>query len=175
MSVSGESNCRLMIELLDEHRTKGFEPTGSFFEVAEDWHCPVCLRDKRQIARLTKNASLLCRLVVHHDHFEDEIRRKLKDVKPYSKLQAIISSLVRFQPIVICEDCNNVDAVAKSEVGAPAPFSFAPFELAVMITPVANEPHSFDAKVAAQVYELARVQMRQIFVRFTSLRAYYAP
>lgn len=165
-----EPNARLIIELMTEHDCQGFENTGSFFDVPELWHCPICCRSKREFARRNKNGELLCRVVRHHDHFEHHIEKQLRNAQPYAK-QAMIASLCRFAPILICGDCNNADTAAKTTLGTPPEFSFAPFEIAAFILPLPNRAHTIDHKVAAQVYELARVQMRHIFLRLKSLVA----
>ena len=76
--------------------------------VGPDWFCPCCLRSKFQILCWTQRSPGKCvpfwdwmaQLHEHHDH----------------ALEARFRS--RFEPLIICDQCNSADGIAKEEYQA---------------------------------------------------------
>lgn len=62
------------------------------------------------------------------------------------------SSYHRFPETVICGACNYADVRAKQICGAPAWFSFAPYELRQFITATDNGPVVIDSDIVMQIY-----------------------
>ena len=133
-------NARLLWELSSFWGAPNLGNICGFFHVPHDWRCPCCYRTKAEISRLDKNRNLFCPIVRHHDHLEDDIRGALSKLERGAR-EAYASSLIRFPPILICNDCNVIDSAAKKEVNAPAYFSFAPHEIAAFISPKINCAH----------------------------------
>lgn len=119
----------------------GFEVDRWWCLTSPHWECPVCLRGKSQIVRLTKNGQLCCRLALHHDHSTSDFLNVLdeRDRVPGAGLLKHHQRLERFGRLLICQDCNNADAKAKMVVGASGGdlgfFSFSPEEIASFIYP----------------------------------------
>jgi rubredoxin len=159
-----EANARLLCRLEKELGAAGFGAIGGFFDVDADWRCPCCHRLKAEIARLDKNGNLCCPVVRHHDHFEECVADHI-DYRSMGKLawglrETLDNSFVRFQPTMICGDCNVAEPVAKAIVKAPAEFSFTPFEIAIFIDVTPSNPHVVDPDRAVQAYEAATPAMK---------------
>lgn len=150
---SDNPNIPLFWDMMREFGAKAPGKLTGFMETPVDWHCHGCLRDKRAIARLDKNGNLLCRVVLHHDHFDEEyFPSELVKVLGYPAADAARRHIRRFEPQIICEDCNTADSAAKAVLGAPTGFSFAPHEIGRFIDVTPNQPHKVDPDRARSVY-----------------------
>jgi hypothetical protein len=155
-ATEAEKNGKLLVELKDRFRARGLN-IGGFFDVGPEWRCPCCFRSKVEIARLDVNGNLLCRIVRHHDHFEDlageQLRSNMGRLLDYGALSVVSSSFARFRPELICEDCNNADNAAKVAVDAKAAFTFAPHEISGFIHVKPNTPHEINCERALAIYK----------------------
>jgi hypothetical protein len=165
MASIAEDNAHLLYRLKADLNAVGFGKICNFFEVEPRWRCPCCFRAKEEFARLDKSENLLCRLVFHHDHFENCVRDMMDARRRESEWHAVCAienSFIRFAPTLVCEDCNLAEAEAKRIVGAPKDFSFAPHEIASFITVTNNRPHEVCASRAREVFAAAEQAMRVI-------------
>lgn len=129
------------------------------------WSCPACGRDKAKIFRLSSTNVLLARLDWHHDHLEERLKPMLKAkfgekwvdrVLPATgRLQDRLNAMIaRFEPGLVCIDCNNVDGRFKAEFDDISPWlSFSPKEIRTFITPRPHMEHEIDFKAARNLYE----------------------
>ncbi len=166
-----EKNGRLLHKLCLEFDAFGIGIISNFFSVTERWRCPSCHRSKPQFARLDKNNELLCAIHEHHDHFIDCVSRHLRDKRDIdpSIVRSLEQSLIRFNNTLICNDCNVVEPHAKKVAGAPAEFSFAPYEIASFIIVQENRPHQLDYEKVREVYEAARPSMKIVADRLRAI------
>lgn len=165
-----EKNARLLIDLKENHDAKGLGSISGFFDTHVTWRCPGCLRDKSEIARLDKNDNLLCAIHYHHDHFQEAARSALSQTQLGNNWGLISESLVRFPYTRICNDCNVIEPYAKDIVGAPAAFSFAPYEIALFIRVKNNAAHTLNAETVREVYEAALPTMTILGKRLRAIR-----
>lgn len=151
---------------------QGFGNVMGFSKVPVDWRCPVCCRSKAEMARLDKNCNLLCAIPSHHDHFADEAYDRLKSAgdENWQMRTAFAESFSRFPPTLVCNDCNIADVQAKSSVGAPSYFSFAPHEIACFIEVKPNQPHQLKPAAAQEMYESLKPTMRILARRLIQLK-----
>lgn len=130
------------------------------------WSCPVCQRKKRDLFRVNQQGVAIAHLVTHHDHVEEYIvawKRKLRDsgndevISESGYFRSAVHDLViRFLPILICEDCNNADAKAKSWLeGNDEFFSFSPAEIAGFISPASHKVHELDKQAVLMTFQEA--------------------
>ncbi len=161
-----EANARLLRRLAKNHNALDFGKISKFFEVGLNWRCPCCHRSKEEIARLDRNAHLLCELHRHHDHFGDEANSRLPSGPGVAD---VLASFCRFPDVLICSDCNVAEPAAKRIVGAPSYFTFTPYEIATFITVRNNKPHLVDDDRARQAYEAAKPAMVLIRNRLSAV------
>jgi hypothetical protein len=166
-----EANARLLNQLEKQTGAAGLGAICGFFAVEASWRCPCCYRLKAEIVRLDKNDNLCCPVVEHHDHFEECVA-KIIDYRGIGTLarQSLDQSFVRFQPTMICGDCNVAEPVAKAIVEAPAAFSFTPYEIATFIDVTLNRPHVVDPDRAALAYKAAEPAMNLLGNKLRALR-----
>lgn len=163
-SLEAERNGRLLIRLMKYLGAKDVGSISGFFGTHESWRCPCCLRSKEEFARLDKNGNLLCAVHWHHDHFSDcigdSVMRLTEDA--YWARRPIIGSFERFPEIMICNDCNVAEGVAKKIVQAKPAFSFAPHEIQSFIRVCGSGAHEIDELRAKEIYEAVLGLMRII-------------
>src|SRR5688500_11011472 len=108
---------------IEEYRSyNGAHCTSLWKQCGEDWRCPGCGRTKFQIMRWTRRGTSrsfwgwMAGLHTHYHH-------RAIDILGYVG--------GRFQPIVICDQCNSVDAMFKREYRNQIDqnFSFSPEEI----------------------------------------------
>jgi hypothetical protein len=158
VGTDAEKNARLLVDLMNQFEAIGIGAISGFFEVSTDWCCPVCHRQKPEIARRDKNGNLLCQLVWHHDHLSH-----LSDRLPYYRTQldwqdarpldSLRGNFKRFDDVLICGDCNVAEGAAKVSAKAPSNFSFGPFEISTFIVVKDNAPHTLDRPKVAEAYK----------------------
>ena len=70
---------------------------------------------------------------------------------------------------IICQDCNAADGAVKQHIQADRYFSFAPPEIAHIITPMPHTPHRIDGGVAMSIWktQTAFLARRKQFVERT--------
>jgi len=82
----------------------------------------------------------------HHDHAGDKY---LRGGRP-------AGFSPRFEPTVICEQCNSADGAVKRKLNLPQDFSFTPLEIRAFVKPQAHGKHLIDYRVAESIYSLLR-------------------
>ncbi len=156
-------------ELLARFETERLDLNENWAAVSQDWFCPVCRRGKPDLARLSGEGVLLCRLDLHHDHLRDAGKAVLKARNPLpeddlTRRRELLSAIrvckglfERFCDILVCPDCNVADGEAKRGVqDVPPSFSFTPSEIAEFISVQPNVPHRVDLTKARAAWEAAR-------------------
>ncbi|MEZ0213170.1 MAG: hypothetical protein ACAH27_09515 [Xanthobacteraceae bacterium] len=133
------------------------------------WSCPCCRREKPQIARMSPGGVLLCRLEFHHDHIGDLAKRIFRARNPRSEdrdiniqvsraKDALMPLVERFEPTLICIDCNLAEGRAKLELTKEIDpdFTFAPSEIATFIIVAENRTHEIDVEKARTAWLAAK-------------------
>lgn len=145
----------------------------------QDWSCPCCQRVKTECARLGSKGQMLGKLVAHHDHFEDYMDVILSELSEATTMEAAsaveakqfirrgMDLFMRFDRIVICEDCNNAEASGKEIVGTAPYFTFTPREIASFVRASPHQSHAVDRDALAAAYASAE---RHFGLRAAALR-----
>jgi hypothetical protein len=101
---------------------------AQWMAVDDYWRCPACRRTKRQILRRdSRNGKWHGEIVMHHDHGTESGRT------------------ARFQPVLICQQCNQVDAACKFD---RPDFSLSPEEIHRVILARPHCAHLINATLA---------------------------
>ncbi|NII55153.1 hypothetical protein [Luteibacter sp. SG786] len=166
------------------HGERPFEMHSTWILSPQDWRCPCCGRDKVEISRLGSKGQILAKLVVHHDHMGEAIAREFSaafssegTAHPQTEGQALIdrigSAFSAYEPVLICEDCNNADPSAKQDLGLPTFFSFSVGQLKQFIQPRPHVPHTLDLTKARAVWLAAQpaYELRMKIIRAVSRAA----
>lgn len=133
-----------------------------------EWCCPCCKRNKQEIVRADRSGRAFGSLIAHHDHFRElldnivaERARALGvvdttfDEASNRFVRRFTDGLIRFDELIICEDCNNADARGKSVVNAPAHLTFTVSEIASFIRVRPSLPHEIDRALVRSAYASA--------------------
>jgi rubredoxin len=157
--------------------TEGFDLTPQWCQTPNYWTCPCCKRSKGGLAKRNAHGELSGRIVEHHDHFFDYAKRTLKRAAKNDtgiistslilRLEALSSTLTAFHPVWVCEDCNNIDSIAKKECDAPDYFSFPPCIIENFITIFQNAPHKLKLDNLADLW---RTEEKKLVVRLNTLK-----
>lgn len=127
--------------------------------------------------RPAKNGGQVLKYVDHHCHsdaaVEDYVGRFADtESEPHRRtmmldiIRSRVAPLIRrFDPAMVCEDCNTGDTEAKRIVGAPAWFSFSPEEIGWFCDIAPNHPHRVVPERVRRVYE-------EVFPRYAELRGH---
>lgn len=147
--------------LLERLGTQKLDLNSGWAAAWSAWSCPCCRREKPQIARLSPGGVLLCRLEFHHDHIGDLAKRIFREriqrsddrdinIQVSRAKDALMPLVERFEPTLICIDCNLAEGRAKleltKEIGTH--FTFTPSEIATFITVAPNRTHEIDLEKA---------------------------
>ena len=116
--------------------------------VGPDWTCPSCRRTKYQILRWTTRnpgkpnrfQDWMAGLHEHHDH-----ARSFQGV-----------GIARFRPIVLCDQCNSADGLAKRRLALPENFSFSPDEIGRFVSATPHGRHRIDLATAERIFRSLR-------------------
>lgn len=149
--------------LLRRHQTDRLNLNAAWANTPPSWKCPSCQRTKPQIARKSSSGVLLCQLESHHDHLNDAAAQIFREHNPPTEDRrtnvqqdqakyAILTLTERFQPTIICLDCNLVEGKVKSALGLPPHFSFSPQEIADFVRPHDNRVHEYDENCAQTIW-----------------------
>lgn len=110
-------------------------------QVGETWRCPGCARTRRECLRWTLRTpngqrfwGWMAGLHRHHDH----------------------GYPARFVEVVVCDQCNSADGLAKRLLGLDEHFSFSPGEIGYFVTATPHGRHRLDLERAAEAYEYVR-------------------
>lgn len=152
-------------EALSRFKTAHLDLNSNWASTARWWTCPGCKREKPKIFRLSPKGILLAKLDWHHDHLQDRLKDMLKArfgenwvprVLPATgRLQDRMCELIaRFEPGLVCSDCNNVDGRVKAELKDMSPwFSFSPTEISTFISARPGKEHVIDFVAASALYQ----------------------
>ncbi|MCP1471662.1 rubredoxin [Sphingobium sp. OAS761] len=154
--------------LLARFKTSKLKLNEAWADTWERWSCPSCQRQKSAIARIVNGNVLLCQLDRHHDHlsdlaqsiFKQGLPQDLSDTQIQSRVAAKVAlfrMIPRFEPTLLCADCNQVEGAMKAALGGVIDpnFSFSPSEIATFIMPEANKPHVPIVEAGRKAWELA--------------------
>lgn len=155
-------------------------------EQPADWVCVCCRREKSALWRPGKDGRMIGILHQHHDHLMDYpnalLRARLGPNWMWILEQnspgadhfrsGLCRFVKRFPMEIICQDCNAADGAVKQHIQADRYFSFAPPEIAYIITPTPNTPHRIDGGVAMSIWktQTAFLARRKQFVERTIKR-----
>lgn len=154
----------LVAEALAQPGVECLDLNAPWAETAPYWACPCCHRPKSSLLRISKTGTLMAHLHRHHDHLHEYIAHRLQErfgtewaqgiPRGTYHLEHLGSQMIeRFEPTIICQDCNGADAFAKRSLPEiDRYFSFRPDEIRQFITPVANQSHRVDLKVALGIW-----------------------
>ncbi|UFW92025.1 hypothetical protein BjapCC829_49705 (plasmid) [Bradyrhizobium barranii] len=155
--------------LLEQFGTTKLDLNSGWASTWTGWSCPCCRREKPQMARMSPGGVLLCRLEFHHDHIGDLTKRIFRERNARSEdrdiniqvsraKDALLPLVERFEPTLICIDCNLAEGRAKLELTREidADFTFAPSEIATFITAGKNRTHEIDVEKARTAWLAAR-------------------
>jgi rubredoxin len=167
------------LAIRDKLGASGLNINSWWAKCSPDWRCPCCNRVKADCARLDSKGNLLGKLAAHHDHMREFLDNALAECARIDGmenaalneastriLRRFADGLVRFDDVVICEDCNNADPKAKKLVTAPRYFTFTPTEIGTFILPQPNKAHDVDEQQARKTYARA-TQMFDVRVEAT--------
>jgi hypothetical protein len=118
-------------------------------ELSDVWRCPSCCRTKFEIMRWTTRyikapdgsrtpyKGWMAGLHKHHDHSQG--------LSCYNQ--------GRFKTVIVCDQCNSSDGVAKRRLVLPRSFSFSPSEIGEFIVVAPHTKHTINLDVAQKVYD----------------------
>ena len=137
-------------------------------EQRPDWMCGCCRRTKPALWRRGKDGRLVGALHQHHDHLMDYPNALLR-IHLGPDWTAILEQkhpgadhfrsglcrfVERFPAEIICQDCNVAEGAAKRHVQGDRFFSFAPPEIARIITPMSSATHQVNREIAARIWRM---------------------
>lgn len=129
-------NTNLRVPTLDEFLAfTGAHCRNIYQALPSNWRCPGCDRSRFEVLRWTmlfpklpsRREGWAGGFHTHHDHGPERL-----------------AGAARFEPTVICEQCNSADATAKRRLKLPAWFSYAPNEIRQFVRPTAHGFHEVD-------------------------------
>ena len=129
----------------DYKNYKGAHTPILWNQLNESWICPSCKRTKFQILRWSKRYTnksnngvylssymgFIAPLHKHHDHSEHK----------------------RFNEIIICDQCNSADGIAKKYLKIQSQFSFSPREISQFIIATPHNKHKIIFEKAKLIYQ----------------------
>ena len=132
--------------------------TREWREQPDHWVCPSCMRRKEDCEVPKGDGQTLRWLVRHHDHMKDFVKAHVK--ARYGRHDAITSRAEykretmhfidrigqlakRFDDIVVCIDCNEVEGKVKTRIHADKYFTFHPWEIRRAYIPRPKQKHEF--------------------------------
>ncbi|PKG37015.1 hypothetical protein [Psychromonas sp. Urea-02u-13] len=157
------------------------EETDSWASAGERWRCPGCARKRDECEITTETGKKLRWLVYHHDHMRDYVKHfimseygsflepiedKVLKSEIWKQMDLLKIFIVRFEPTLICLDCNEVEGKLKKTLGCDKFFSFHHLEIKRAIMKCPNERHMYldeHAPFFKKIYE-------QNFERLVSYR-----
>lgn len=127
-------------------------------EMPDHWTCPACLRRKAECEVPKGDGRSLRWLVQHHDHMADYvkayIKRRFGGYEGFCAVGAEHGEALqfvdrvkrfakRFDDVVVCLDCNEVEGKIKQRMGADEFFTFHPHEIRRALMKSPNDRHFF--------------------------------
>lgn len=145
------------------------ETNAAWRIVSDVWRCPGCDRTKGGIVRVARSGRTVAKIVEHHCHSCEYPHHFIKPYRASLPVTAVmfaeenVKALIRrFPDALVCEDCNNIDPVAKRLVGASPYFSFSPDEIRSFITATDHQKHVLNEEAARQIYGEAFVAFAEV-------------
>lgn len=161
-------NSVLSCQIKDFFKCNAIEMNSNWITSSQHWICPCCGRGKFDIAKKGKKEQIVLKLVIHHDHIEDALKaafeRLFIDLKidTASKtglffIERMAPAFSVYDPILICEDCNNADAKAKQwlKENKKANIEFHSFsigQIRYFIKPLAHSSHDIDYDLLEEIW-----------------------
>lgn len=154
-------------DMLEKHGVRQFEMNTNWVGSPQDWICPCCRRPKFEISRIGNRGQILAKNVIHHDHMGDvlheafhtafaEAGTELEQVDGLRLIERMSEAFAAYEPILVCEDCNNADTAAKAMLQIPREFSFSVRQISRFIDVAPHRSHSISEGNARQEWESAK-------------------
>ncbi|TWB39004.1 hypothetical protein [Nitrospirillum viridazoti] len=172
---------------------QGVELNYNWASLPQNWKCPCCNREKKEIAYKNSSGILIAKVASHHDHFIDFINRSFVQSLGsrwnengnvnHDVAERLYPTLVAFENVVICEACNQADGKAKQVIALSLAnsdpesvstvmeyFSFSVDEIRSFIKAKPNSLHQIDNDAALRVFaercKLPTIKARMDIVNF---------
>lgn len=160
-------NSPVACEIVAIHGDRRFEMNSNWVGSPQGWVCPCCKRTKVQISRIGKKGQILAKSVIHHDHMEDVLEEafnaafvdagtSIEQVDGKKLIDNMSSAFGAYEAVLVCEDCNNADTLAKKVLAIPREFSFSIGQIREFIKPRDHQPHLIDESQAQAAWEAAK-------------------
>lgn len=154
-------------EMLEKHGARPFEMNTNWVGSPQEWICPCCRRPKFEISRVGNRGQILAKNVIHHDHMGDvlheafhaafaEARTELEQVDGLRLIGRMSEAFAAYEPVLVCEDCNNADTAAKKILQIPREFSFSIGQISRFIDVSPHRSHSILEERARVEWEAAK-------------------
>ncbi|WP_339410182.1 hypothetical protein [Pseudomonas sp. EA_35y_Pfl2_R5] len=158
-------------KIMEVHGVELFEMNSNWVETSQYWRCPCCDRSKLEISRVGNKGQILAKLVEHHDHMSDALKAAFNKVFVESctrvstktglaMVERMSPAFSAYAPVLICEDCNNSDAVAKrvlSEQGCNVEWqSFSIGQIRQFISVSKHASHEMDEAKVKSLWQVIR-------------------
>lgn len=149
------------------HGRSSFEMNSNWAGTSQEWCCPCCGRSKLQISRVGHAGQILAKLVVHHDHMDDALKAafhhafasagtEVAQAHGLQLVERIGGSFSAYEPVLVCEDCNNADTRAKQLANTPERFSFSISQISSFIRSADHRPHDLDQRKVVEAWQAAQ-------------------
>lgn len=154
-------------QMLDKHGSRPFEMNTNWVGSPQEWICPCCRRPKFEISRVGNRGQILAKNVIHHDHMGDvlheafhaafaEAKTELEQVDGLRLIRRMRKAFAAYEPVLVCEDCNNADTAAKAILGIPREFSFSVGQISRFVDVAPHRSHSVLEERARVEWEAAK-------------------
>lgn len=154
-------------QMVEKHGVRPFEMNTNWVGSPQNWICPCCRRPKFEISRIGNRGQILAKNVVHHDHMGDvlheafhaafaEAGTELEQVDGLRLIERMSEAFAAYEPILVCEDCNNADTAAKVMLQIPREFSFSVGQISRFINVAPHRSHSISEGQARLEWESAK-------------------
>ncbi|UTM01039.1 hypothetical protein MID00_16300 [Alcaligenes sp. NLF5-7] len=145
----------LSCRIKSHHRLSGFEMNSHWIGTAQSWQCPCCHRSKFDISRPGNKGQILAKLVEHHDHMSEALKAAFSQAFIHTEtnhqtntglalVERMAAAFAAYDPVLICEDCNNADARAKALLSQHDPLNLKhqSFSIGQLQQFIESSPHA---------------------------------
>ncbi|MBO9356915.1 hypothetical protein GG851_23245 [Bordetella petrii] len=142
-------------QIKSHHGLGTFEMNGNWIGSSQDWQCPCCDRNKFEISRAGNKEQILAKLVIHHDHMSDALKAAFRKVfidtqtsrhtsTGLALVERMATTFAAYDPVLVCEDCNNADAHAKALLSQHDKINFThqSFSIGQIQQFIRSQPHT---------------------------------
>lgn len=154
-------------QMLEKHGSRPFEMNTNWVGSPQEWICPCCRRPKFEISRVGNRGQILAKNVIHHDHMGDvlheafhaafaEANTELEQVDGLRLIGRMSEAFAAYEPVLVCEDCNNADTAAKAALEIPREFSFSVGQISRFIDVAPHRSHRVLEERARVEWEAAK-------------------